>query len=102
MILVATLFVSTLLNAGYFLPIVYAAFFKPEKPPENHGEHHDEGDDEGDEEHDNHHDHVKHDHGEAPWPSLIAIAVTVTGPVTLFFAHELPLALIHMLAGATP
>lgn len=60
---VATVVISTLLNAGYFLPIVYAAFFRKETA-------------------DGHH----HEHGEAPWPSVLALVVTATGTVILFLA----------------
>ena len=41
LIAVAALVISTLLNAAYFMPIVYAAFFKPEDTvhgPATHGE----------------------------------------------------------------
>jgi multicomponent Na+:H+ antiporter subunit D len=51
---------STLLNAGYFLPIVYRAFFKPLSDEDR-----------------------KHPHGEAPWP--IVVALTFTAALTLFF-----------------
>ncbi len=57
MLAVAVIILSTLLNAGYFLPIVYAAFFK--KGP---GE-----------------------HGEAPLPVVIALTLTAAGTVLLFF-----------------
>jgi multicomponent Na+:H+ antiporter subunit D len=53
------LVLSTGLNAAYFLPIVFRAFFKGEDqlPPK--------------------------DHGEAPWPMVLAIAITAT--LTIFF-----------------
>ncbi|MCB9934062.1 MAG: monovalent cation/H+ antiporter subunit D family protein [Planctomycetes bacterium] len=51
---------STLLNAGYFLPIVYRAFFKPLSDADQ-----------------------KHPHGEAPWP--IVTALMFTAGLTLFF-----------------
>jgi len=57
MLAVAVIIVSTLLNAAYFLPIVYAAYFK--KGP---GE-----------------------HGEAPLPIVIALTLTAAGTVLLFF-----------------
>ncbi|MGB1026131.1 MAG: proton-conducting transporter membrane subunit, partial [Rhodospirillaceae bacterium] len=72
---------STILNAAYFLPIVYAAFLKPEKAPE-HG--------------DGHHD--AHDHGEAPLPIVLALCVTAFGTVLLFFLPDLPLGLADDLA----
>jgi multicomponent Na+:H+ antiporter subunit D len=56
---------STLLNAGYFLPIVYAAFMKPEDPPA-----------------DGHH---AHEHGEAPLWIVSALTLTAAGTVVLFW-----------------
>jgi multicomponent Na+:H+ antiporter subunit D len=68
----AVLLVSTLLNAAYFLPIVYAAFFRsPTGEP----------------------------HGEAPLPMVVALSATAAGAVALFFAPELPLALARRIAG---
>jgi len=77
---VGVLIVSTLLNAAYFLPIVYAAFFRmPESTP---GE-------------------VNRDaQGEAPLALVLAITVTATGTVVLFFFPDLPLGLVSQLAGA--
>ena len=66
---------STLLNAGYFLPIVYRAFFRPS--PEGQG-----------------------GHGEAPLSMVIALAATAAGTVLLFFWPDVPLALARqMLTG---
>jgi multicomponent Na+:H+ antiporter subunit D len=62
---------STLLNAGYFLPIVYRAFFK-------------EGD--------------SHDHGEAPWTMVLALLTTAALTIAMFFWADLPLALARSLA----
>jgi multicomponent Na+:H+ antiporter subunit D len=59
---------STLLNAAYFMPIVYAAFFRA--PPEG-----------------------TQPHGEAPWPSVLALAATAAATVALFFLPEAPLAM---------
>lgn len=75
----AVIMMSTLLNAGYFLPIVYAAFFKA--PDETHG------------------DHGHAEHGEAPFAILLALAITAGGTVALFFFPELPLGLAHQLIG---
>jgi multicomponent Na+:H+ antiporter subunit D len=50
---------STLLNAAYFVPIVYAAFFKPE-------------------------DNRSQNHGEAPWPVVVALVATAVLTVLLF------------------
>ena len=79
MFAVGVIIVSTLLNAAYFLPIVYAAFFRPPASNPEAG----------------HEDAV----GEAPLTMLLAIAVTVTGTVALFFFPDLPLALVLQLAG---
>ncbi|HSG95282.1 MAG TPA: proton-conducting transporter membrane subunit, partial [Afifellaceae bacterium] len=81
----AVIIVSTLLNAAYFMPIVYAAFFKaPAAPAEGPDTHRD-----------THHDA----HGEAPWPMLLAMSVTVFGSLALFFYAELPLTLARQLVG---
>lgn len=69
---IAVLVLSTLLNAGYFLPIVYRAFFR--KPPE----HTDDG-------HGGHHS----DHGEAPLPIVIALTGTALGTLLMFFQPDL-------------
>lgn len=67
---VAVIAVSTLLNAGYFLPIVYRAFFVA---PAADG-----------------HDRP---HGEAPLTMVLALCVTATATVLLFFLPDVPLAL---------
>lgn len=41
-IILVVLLVSTVLNAAYFLPITYKAFFEKEKPDDHNGGHHDE------------------------------------------------------------
>jgi multicomponent Na+:H+ antiporter subunit D len=66
----AVIAASTLLNAGYFLPILYKAFFR-----EGNGE----------------------AHGEAPLTMLIALAATATLTVLMFFYADLPLALARSL-----
>jgi multicomponent Na+:H+ antiporter subunit D len=71
---IAVLVVSTLLNAAYFLPIVYAAFFRPPQT-----------------------DPV---HGEAPVPMLIALVTTALLTVALFFFADLPLQLSRQLVEA--
>ncbi|HVH97844.1 MAG TPA: monovalent cation/H+ antiporter subunit D family protein [Enhygromyxa sp.] len=89
---IAVLLTSTLLNAGYFLPIVYRAFFR--KPPEpDHDHDHDHGD------HHDHHDH--HDHGEAPLPIVIALTCTAIGTLVMFFHPDLFAGYAEMLAAAT-
>jgi multicomponent Na+:H+ antiporter subunit D len=74
---VAVIVGSTLLNAGYFLPIVYRAFFVAPR-----------------------HDEHDHPHGEAPLPMVVALTVTAAATLLLFFLPEVPLALARqMLAG---
>ena len=59
---------STLLNAGYFLPIVYRAFFVSPAASDS-------------------------PHGEAPWTMVAAMVVTASLTVLMFFYADLPLAL---------
>lgn len=68
-LIIPVIIASTLLNASYFLPIVYRAFLKPPPPGEPR-------------------------HGEAPWPMLLAISITAALTVLLFFnpAWVLPFA----------
>lgn len=71
-LVVAVIVLSTLLNAGYFLPIVYRAFFRaPDRDAH----------------------HAQHPHGEAPLPMVIAVTLTAAGTVALFFVPDIPLAL---------
>ena len=58
----AVLFISTLLNAAYFLPIVHAAFFRKADAGDEH-----------------------HPHGEAPWPMVLALMATAAMTIALFF-----------------
>jgi multicomponent Na+:H+ antiporter subunit D len=67
-LVVAVIVISTLLNAAYFLPIVYRAFFVA--PPT-----------------------AKAEHGEAPWPMVLALGLTALGTLALFFMPDLPLGL---------
>jgi multicomponent Na+:H+ antiporter subunit D len=62
---------STLLNAGYFLPIVYRAFFR-----EPQGE----------------------SHGEAPWTMVAALVTTAALTIVMFFWADVPLAIARSLA----
>lgn len=71
---VTVIVLSTLLNAGYFLPIVYRAFFIA-PPADPHG----------------------HPHGEAPLPMVIALTVTAVATVLLFFFPDVPLALARQM-----
>jgi len=62
---VFTLVGSTVLNAAYFLPIVYRAWLRPESTP------------------------PARDHGEAPWPMVLALSTTAL--LTLvFFVYNQP------------
>lgn len=63
---------STLLNAAYFLPIIYRAFWKSaaQGGPT---------------------------HGEAPWPIVAALAATAAITILLFFVHAAPLDLAQAL-----
>ena len=67
---------STLLNAGYFLPILYRAFFRDEAR-QPHGE----------------------PHGEAPWTMVAALVVTASLTVLMFFFADLPIAIATRLGG---
>jgi multicomponent Na+:H+ antiporter subunit D len=71
---VGVIVLSTLLNAAYFLPIVFRAFFL--KPPDDHG----------------------HATGEAPWPIVVALTATASGTVLLFLMPEIPYALAKMMS----
>lgn len=70
----AVIVLSTLLNAAYFMPIVQAAFLKPESA-------------------------TPHAHGEAPWPMVVALTATASATILLFLFPTLPLALASQLAG---
>lgn len=97
---VVVLTLSTMLNAAYFLPIVYRAFFRapPDHTASEHGasEH---GDGHGDG-HGHGHDHE--DHGEAPLPMVIALTCTAAGALLLFFFPDIVLDLARALAEAMP
>ena len=75
---VGVIVLSTLLNAGYFLPIVYRAFFVA--PPPTNDEH-------------------EHPHGEAPWPMVLALCATAAATLLLFFVPDVPLALARQTIG---
>jgi multicomponent Na+:H+ antiporter subunit D len=74
---IAVIVISTLLNASYFFPIVYAAFLRPEKAA------------------------PEHPHGEAPWPIVVALTTTATLTVLIFFFADIPLQLASDLAGVS-
>jgi multicomponent Na+:H+ antiporter subunit D len=90
MIAVGIMIASTLLNAAYFVPIIYMAFFQSEEAgqPAYVG---------GGDDH-----HGDHDHGEAPLPIVIALTVTAGLTVLLFFFPGVPLALAKALVGGAP
>ena len=73
---VGVIVVSTLLNAGYFLPIVYRAFFVA-PADDGHGQ----------------------PHGEAPLPMLLALCTTAAATLLLFFLPDVPLALARQTIG---
>lgn len=74
--IVVVLLASTLLTAGYFMPIVYRAFFRV-PPADGH----------------------EHGHGEAPLPMVAALTVTAAATLTLFFFPDMPLALARQMLG---
>ncbi len=63
-VMIGVLMVSSLLNIAYLLPIPFRAFFRP--APGN----------------------ADVAHGEAPWPSVLALSLTALACVLLFFAAE--------------
>jgi multicomponent Na+:H+ antiporter subunit D len=75
-IAVGAIVISTLLNAAYFMPIVYAAFFLDEDPGHRHVE-----------------------HGEAPLPIVLALVATALFTILLFFFPGVPLMLVQQMAG---
>jgi multicomponent Na+:H+ antiporter subunit D len=81
MFAVAVIVVSTLLNAAYFLPIVYVAFFRAPADNGRPGEH-------------------EAEHGEAPLPIVFALVITAAGTVLLFFFPGAALELARALVAA--
>lgn len=71
------LFVSTVLNACYFMPIIYKAFFEKEKAVTGIM--------------------IKRKHGEAPLPILIALTATAACTVLLFIYPDIFLGLANSL-----
>lgn len=70
----AVILVSTLLNAGYFVPIVYRAFMRESSTADRAG-------------------------GEAPWTMVVALVTTAAFTVLLFFFADVPLALARGMLG---
>lgn len=58
---IATIILSTALNAAYFLPIIYLAWFAPDDKA------------------------LANEHGEAPFAAVLALTLTATLTLTLFF-----------------
>ena len=75
-IAVGVIMLSTVLNAGYYLPIVYRAFFRA-APEAAHG----------------------HEIHEAPLPIVVALTATAAGTVLLFLMPEIPYALAKLAIG---
>jgi multicomponent Na+:H+ antiporter subunit D len=69
---VGVIVLSTVLNAGYFLPILVTAFRRAPRDDGHSGE---------------------HAHGEAPWPIVLALTATAVGTIALFWFPDVPLAL---------
>jgi multicomponent Na+:H+ antiporter subunit D len=75
LVAVAVIVASTLLNAAYFVPIVYAAFFRSERAAAGEAP----------------------SHGEAPRPMVIALTATAALTLLLFLFPEVPLTLARQL-----
>jgi len=78
MFAILVIIASTLLNAAYFVPIIYAAWFK--QPAENN----------------------ECSHGEAPWPIVMALIMTASLTLLLFIFPDVPLQLAMSLTGEHP
>jgi len=76
-VVLGVLAASTLLNAAYFIPIVYMAFFQREDGPADAG----------------------HGHGEAPLPLVAALTVTAALTILVCLFPQVPLALARAVAG---
>ena len=81
MVAVAVILASTLLNAAYFLPIVYQAFFRAEPAAVDSG---------------------APDHGEAPVFVVVALVATAALTVALFFFPGAAFQLAGQLVGRMP
>ena len=78
----AVIVISTVLNAAYFLPIVFRAFFRP-LPTAAHSL-----------------SAAAHEPvGEAPWPIVVALTAPAAGTVLLLLFPNVPFALAQMLIG---
>ncbi len=101
---VAVIVASTILNALYFLPIVYCAFFRtPDHVPLDLDEIPVTAASLGaaavkDKAHGNADDH-EDDHGEAPFPIVLALSITAAMTLALFFYPEVVLNLANAMIG---
>ncbi len=78
MVAVLIIIASTLLNAAYFIPIIYAAWFKQPAQDDNAA------------------------HGEAPWAIVMALMITASLTLLLFVFPDIPLQLAMSLIGGNP
>ena len=78
---VGVIVLSTLLNAAYFLPIVYTGFFRTSKRKPSHS---------------------PTSTREAPFPIVMALTTSALLTVLFFCFPNLPLALAYQLIGETP
>jgi multicomponent Na+:H+ antiporter subunit D len=69
---ISVVVISTLLNAAYFLPIVYVAFFREDKEE-------------------------KETHGEAPFTIVLALTLTAVGTILLFVLPGRLLSLVQLI-----
>lgn len=74
---IGVILISTLLNAAYFLPIIFAAFFKPEVAGGK-------------------------EHGEAPFPAVLALSLTAAMTILLFIFPEIPYELVKQIGVEAP
>ena len=70
-----TIILSTILNAAYFLPVIFMAWFAKEAPDSKA-------------------------HGEAPWPAVLALCVTAFLTLAFFFFNQPVLDLESQLVGS--
>ena len=83
---VGVIVLSTVLNAAYFLPILFRAFFAA--PHRAHSVGAAALDDDA--------------HGEAPFPMVLALTITATATIVLFLAPDIPLALAKLMLAGGP
>jgi len=92
---VAVIVLSTLLNAGYFLPIVYAAFFREERRSKPARKRSKTGVNDG-----------AHppliEHGEAPPTVVASVVLTAAATVVFFLYPDIALGLARQVAGVSP